>query len=205
MVVYDTIIISDLHLGSSISEARKCLETLKSLQFKRIILLGDMFTDLVFSRLKRDHWNVLSYLRKLSNAKTGIEVVWVYGNHDIGIVDVLSHFVGIEVFDKYAWKADNKRCIAMHGHQFDPAISKSQAISDFFSWWYLQIQKIPGLKLGFPRWLDSIAARLQNLSIVIEDRALKYAKMHGFDVIYHFNDKVKHLIYLSKLRDGTMD
>ena len=25
------------------------------------------------------------------------------------------------------------------------------------------------------------------------------------DVIYHFNDKVKHLIYLSKLRDGTMD
>jgi UDP-2,3-diacylglucosamine pyrophosphatase LpxH len=98
-------------------------------------------------------------------------------------VDVLSHFVGIEVVDKYIWKADNKRCIAMHGHQFDPAISRWQGLSDFFGWWYLQIQKIPGLKTGFPRWLDAITAHFQNLSSVIENRALKFAKLHEFDVI----------------------
>ena len=159
------------------------MTTLKALHFKRLILLGDVFADLNFSRLNKDHWNVLSYLRKISNVKTGIEVVWVYGNHDLGLVEVLSHLVGIEVVDKYTWNIDNKRCIALHGHQFDPAISKFQGISDFFSWWYLQLQKIPGLKKGFPRWIDDITSRFQNLSSVVEDRALKYAKLHGYDVI----------------------
>lgn len=180
---FDTIIISDLHLGSSISEAAKLLALLKSIRFKRLILLGDMFADLNFSRLKSDHWQVLSYLRKLSNVKTGVQVIWVFGNHDLGLVDVLSHLVGIEVVDKYVWMADNRKCIALHGHQFDPAISRWQGMSDFFSWWYLQIQKIPGFKKGFPRWLDWITSYFQNLSTVVEVKALKYAHLHGYDVI----------------------
>ena len=182
-MIYDTIIVSDLHLGSSTSEAQKFLDIIKNIKFKRLILLGDMFADLNFSRLKRNHWEVLSYLRQLSNVKTGIQVVWVYGNHDIGIVDVLSHLVGIDVFDKYIWNADNKKCIAMHGHQFDPAISKWQSLSNLFSWWYLQIQKIPGFKKGFPRWLDWITTKFQNLSSIVENKAIKYAKLHGYDVI----------------------
>jgi UDP-2,3-diacylglucosamine pyrophosphatase LpxH len=180
---YDTVIISDVHLGSNVSEAAALLKFLKRTKFKKLIILGDMFADLNFSRLNSDHWAVLSYLRKLSNAKTGIQVIWVYGNHDLGLVEVLSHLVGIEVFDKYVWMADNRRCIALHGHQFDPAISRWQGISDFLSWWYLQIQKIPGFKKGFPRWLDKITTHFQNLSSVLETKALKYAKLHGYDVI----------------------
>jgi UDP-2,3-diacylglucosamine pyrophosphatase LpxH len=180
---YDTVIISDVHLGSRVSNCELLLSLLKKIKFKRLIILGDMFADLNFSRLKSDHWNVLSYLRRLSNVKTGVEVVWVYGNHDIGLVEVLSHLVGIEVFDKYEWIADNKRCIALHGHQFDPAISKWQVISDFFSWWYLQLQKLPWLKKGFPRWVDYITTKFQNLSSTVENRAFKYAKLHSYDVI----------------------
>jgi UDP-2,3-diacylglucosamine pyrophosphatase LpxH len=181
--IIDTLIISDLHLGSSISEATKLLAFLKKTKFKRLILLGDMFADLNFSRLKSDHWEVLSYLRKLSNEKTGIEVIWVYGNHDLGIVEVLSHLVGINVFDKYVWNVDNKRCIAMHGHQFDPAISKHKNVSEIISWWYLQIQKIPGFKIFLPRWLDFVTAYFQNLSEVIEKKAIIYAKLHGYDIV----------------------
>ena len=180
---FDTVIISDVHLGSNVSEAAKLLKFLKRTRFKRLILLGDMFADLNFSRLKHNHWEVLSYLRKLSNSKTGIEIVWVFGNHDLGIVDVLSHLVGIEVVDKYVWMADNRRCIALHGHQFDPAISRWQGISDFFGWWYIQIQKVPGFKKGFPRWLDWVSTYVQNLSSIVETKALKYGKTYGYDVV----------------------
>ena len=180
---YDTIIISDLHLGSATCEAKQLLTFLKSIHFGRLILLGDIFADLNFSRLKKDHWAVLSYFRKLSNSKRNIEIVWILGNHDIDLSLVMSHLVGIEVLDKYEWMADNKRCIAMHGHQFDLAILNWPWIADLLGWWYLQLQKVPGFKRGFPRWLDVITSHFQNLSTKVEKRAITYARAHGYDVI----------------------
>ena len=183
LIVYDTIIISDVHLGSNLSQPGKLLQLLKRLQFKRLIILGDMFADLNFSRLKREHWAVLSYLRELSNPKREIEIVWVIGNHDLELQPVMSHLVGIEVLDKYEWKVDNKRCIAMHGHQFDPTIKDIQWLSNTISWVFLQIQKIPGFKKSWSRWLDTVTGHFQNLSRSIETKAHKFAALHGYDII----------------------
>src|SRR3974377_1383940 len=115
----NTMIVSDLHLGSEVSRARDALHLLKSYYFERLILLGDMFCDLNFRRLKRDHWKLLSFIRKLSNPKRGIEVVWVEGNHDRGLSVVMSHLVGIRVYQQYAWEYQGLRHLAIHGHQFD--------------------------------------------------------------------------------------
>jgi UDP-2,3-diacylglucosamine pyrophosphatase LpxH len=76
---YDTVILSDLHLGSEVSRAKAALQMLKATSFRRLILLGDIFCDLNFRRLKKEHWHFLSYIRKLSNPKRGVEVVWVEG------------------------------------------------------------------------------------------------------------------------------
>src|SRR5262252_3289178 len=100
----DTLILSDLHLGSEVSRARDALRLLKASHFRRLILLGDIFCDLNFRRLKKEHWQFLSYIRKLSNPKRKIEVVWVEGNHDAGLTDVMSHLVGVRVFQQYAWE-----------------------------------------------------------------------------------------------------
>ena len=94
---YDTVILSDLHLGSEVSRAQAALQMLKAVSFSRLILLGDIFCDLNFRRLKKEHWQFLGYIRKLSNPKRGITVVWVEGNHDLGLSDVMSHLVGIDV------------------------------------------------------------------------------------------------------------
>jgi len=83
--VCDTLILSDLHLGSEISRARDALRMLKQSSFRRLILLGDIFSDLNFGRLKKEHWQFLGYIRKLSNPKRQVEVVWVEGNHDRGL------------------------------------------------------------------------------------------------------------------------
>src|SRR2546430_9417476 len=116
---YDTVIISDLHLGSDVSRARAALSVLKGTYFRRLILLGDIFHDLNFRRLKKEHWQFLSYIRKLSNPKRNVEVVWVEGNHDLGLSDLMSHLVGIPVYQQYMWDYRGKSYLAIHGHQFD--------------------------------------------------------------------------------------
>src|SRR5215813_12291329 len=92
---FDTLIISDVHLGSEISRAQSALKLLKAGNFRRLILLGDIFSDLNFRRLKKEHWEFLSCIRKLSNPRRRIEVVWVEGNHDHGLSNLMSHLVGI--------------------------------------------------------------------------------------------------------------
>ena len=62
---FDTVIVSDLHLGSEISRAGEALDFLQSVRFKRLILLGDIFADLNFSRLTKEHWKFLGHIRKL--------------------------------------------------------------------------------------------------------------------------------------------
>src|SRR5215468_8398959 len=116
---FDTVIISDLHLGSEISRAADALEFLQSVFFRRLILLGDIFADLNFSRLTREHWKFLGFIRKLSNPRHNVEVVWVEGNHDHGLTEVMSHLVGVPVYQEYAWTYAGIRHVAIHGHQFD--------------------------------------------------------------------------------------
>ncbi len=101
--VYDTLILSDLHLGSEVSRAEEATRMLRENRFRRLILLGDIFSDLNFRRLTKAHWKFLGYIRKLSNPKRGIEVVWVEGNHDQGLVDVMSHLVGVKAYQEYSW------------------------------------------------------------------------------------------------------
>src|SRR5207253_1818721 len=78
--VYDTLILSDWHLGSDMSRADEARRMLRRHRFRRLILLGDIFSDLNFGRLTKQHWKFLSYIRKLSNPKRQVEVVWVEGN-----------------------------------------------------------------------------------------------------------------------------
>jgi UDP-2,3-diacylglucosamine pyrophosphatase LpxH len=47
---FDTLILSDLHLGSEVSRAAETLLLLQSVKFRRLILLGDIFADLNFRR-----------------------------------------------------------------------------------------------------------------------------------------------------------
>src|SRR5207302_7388551 len=99
--VCDTLILSDLHLGSEISRARDAMHMLKQSSFRRLILLGDIFSDLNFGGLKKELWQFLGYIRKLSNPKRQVEVVWVVGNQDRGLSEVMSYLVGVNVYQEY--------------------------------------------------------------------------------------------------------
>jgi len=180
----DTIIISDLHLGSDLSRAEDAVRMLKRYSFRRLILLGDIFCDLNFARLKKEHWRFLSYIRKLSNPKRGVEVVWVEGNHDRGLTHVMSHLVGVRVYQQYSWEDGVHKCLAIHGHQFDRFVVNNEFISKFGAWIYLLLQKLDSGGKHFSRFLDQLNSAWLRLTPKVASGALAYAKLHGADIVF---------------------
>jgi UDP-2,3-diacylglucosamine pyrophosphatase LpxH len=174
---FDVLVLSDLHLGSGLSMAREALELLQSLRFRRLILLGDIFCDLNFRRLTKKHWQFLSYIRKLSNPKRNIEVVWVEGNHDRGLTDVMSHLVGIPVYREYTWESDGVRNIAIHGHQFDSFIIKNYLpLQGIASSLFLFIQQLSSKGKLLASLLDRLNTSWQRLTPKVADGAIAYAE-----------------------------
>lgn len=182
--IADTIIISDLHLGSDVSRAGDALELLQSLRFKRLILLGDIFADLNFRRLTKEHWKFLGFIRKLSNPKHQIEVVWVEGNHDHGLVELMSHLVGVSVYQEYRWEFDGLSHVAIHGHQFDSFSINNHRLSRIGQFIYLQLQKIDFRNKRFARYLDRLNTRWLRLSAQVARGALSHAKQGKAERIF---------------------
>ena len=177
MIFADTIIVSDLHLGSEVSRAPAALKMLKSASFNRLILLGDIFSDLNFRRLKKEHWQFLGYIRKLSNPKREVEVVWVEGNHDVGLTEVMSHLVGVRVYQEYAWEFCGMRHVAIHGHQFDRFVSRNSVLSSVLSAIHLGLQKMSFGKKRFMGFLERFDTAWLRLSEKVARGAIAHAKV----------------------------
>jgi UDP-2,3-diacylglucosamine pyrophosphatase LpxH len=177
--IYDTLILSDLHLGADMSRAREALRVLQENQYRRLILLGDIFADLNFGRLKKEHWKFLGFIRKLSNPKRKVEVVWVEGNHDHGLAEIMSHLVGVRVYQEYQWEYQGLRHIAVHGHQFDGFVVSNVRVSYLIgTLLYLQLQKWDSKNKTLTRFLDRLGTRWQRLSEKVADGALAHARHH---------------------------
>jgi len=180
----DTIILSDLHLGSEVSRARDALRLLESYYFERLILLGDIFCDLNFGRLKKDHWRLLSFIRKLSNPKRAIEVVWVEGNHDHGLSLVMSHLVGIKVYQQYAWEYRGVRHLAVHGHQFDHFLSDNALLGSLASAGFLLLQKLDFSGHRLSKLFDRLDTRWRRHSPRVAAGALALARAQNAQRVF---------------------
>jgi UDP-2,3-diacylglucosamine pyrophosphatase LpxH len=182
--VYNTLILSDLHLGAEMSHAREATRVLKGSQFQRLILLGDIFADLNFARLTKEHWKFLGLIRKLSNPKRKIEVVWVEGNHDHGLTDIMSHLVGVRVYQHYEWNYRGLRHVAIHGHQFDGFQVSRVRLSRWGTSLYLMLQKLDFKSKPITRMIDRLNTRWLRMSPKVSEGALDYARHHGADRIF---------------------
>jgi len=175
---YNTLILSDLHLGAETSRAREATRMLKQKRFQRLILLGDIFADLNFARLTKEHWKFLGYIRKLSNPKRKVEVVWVEGNHDHGLINIMSHLVGVRVYRQYKWDYSGLRHIAIHGHQFDGFQVNNVRLSKLGTSLYLQLQKLDLKGKPIVRLIDRLNTRWLRMSSKVADGALRHAREH---------------------------
>jgi UDP-2,3-diacylglucosamine pyrophosphatase LpxH len=182
--VHNTLILSDLHLGAEMSHAREATHVLKESRFQRLILLGDIFADLNFARLTKEHWKFLGYIRKLSNPKRNTEVVWVEGNHDHGLTDIMSHLVGVRVYQHYTWQCGGLRHLAIHGHQFDGFQVNNLQLSRLGTSLYLKLQKLDFKHKPIARLIDRLNTRWLRMSAKVTAGALQFARQHNAHRIF---------------------
>jgi len=180
----DTLIVSDIHLGSRVSRAKEALTTLKKYSFNRLILLGDIFDDLNFERLNEDHWAFISHVRGLSESDNKIEVVWVIGNHDELLMKVMSHLMNMEAHRFYEWEYLGKKYLAIHGHQFDRFLSENIILSAIASSLYFFIQRIDTKKQRISRFIKRMSKSWLRLSEKIAKSASLFATFRKAQYVF---------------------
>jgi UDP-2,3-diacylglucosamine pyrophosphatase LpxH len=179
----DAVILSDLHLGSDNCQAKRIVRLLerithRELRTERLILNGDVFDSIDFRRLSKNHWKVLSLIRKLSDH---LEIIWLCGNHD-GSAEIVSHLLGVQVMDDYVLESGTEKILILHGHIFDRFIDKHR----FLTW-------LADCGYAFLQWIDSthtlakVAKRGSKTFLrcarKIEDGAVELARKKGCSAV----------------------
>jgi UDP-2,3-diacylglucosamine pyrophosphatase LpxH len=175
---YDCIVISDLHLGSDVCQAKLLEEFLNWAveHCDQLVINGDVFDDLNFKRLTKRHFACLKIIRRNSD-RTDFRLVWVRGNHD-GPIDIISHIVGVEILDEYVYDNHRIRLLILHGDQFDTFTTAYPLFTEIACGLFYYIQKWMPHRAA--RWIRRISKRWQRNSQLIERRATEYARAHGF-------------------------
>jgi hypothetical protein len=173
----NTIIISDLHLGTPVSQRDKILKVL-SYDFDRLIINGDLFDNHSFSRYKKNDWKILEKIRKLSKHK---EVIFVEGNHD-GCSEFIAGITGMQMVPNYQFYIDDIKFYCEHGHQYDKWTQEKPLLTEFFTGIYYYIQLLQKNQ-KISRKLKSMSKSWIRAKDIIADG---FIKKHGkkFDFIF---------------------
>lgn len=179
----DAIVISDIHLGSSVCRARPLSDLLKSiesgdLQTRRLIINGDLFDDWDFRKLKKSHWKVLSHIRKISGRS---EVVWIRGNHD-GPAEVISHLIGVDFLEEYSLESGGVRILFLHGDRFDNFIARRPVLTKLADNIYRMVQRLDR-SFYLAKLVKRGSKTFLRCSEKIRDRARQYAGQKGYDAV----------------------
>ena len=178
---YDCIVISDLHLGSDVCQAKLLEEFLSgpSSIAIELVINGDVFDDLNFKRLTKRHFACLKIIRRNSD-RDDFRLVWVRGNHD-GPIDIISHIVGVEILDEYVYDNHRIQLLILHGDQFDTFTTGYPWLTEIACGIFYFIQKWMPHRAA--RWIRRISKRWQRNSQFIERRAVEYARGRGFHFV----------------------
>ena len=177
----NTLIISDLHLGSLVSQPRKALELLKSYSFEKLILLGDVFDSLDFRDLDENCWDLLNYIGKISQTK---KVRWVEGNHDTGLSQMFKALLGAKVYQEYHWNYKKEKYLAIHGHQFDRFLINNTFLSYLATKFYDFIQKIDFDDKRISYYIKTRSKGWLRLSEKVARGAMAFGKKKGAKYVF---------------------
>ena len=121
---YRTIVLSDIHLGTSHSKVAEVSHFLSTVNCDRLILNGDIIDGwhLQKSGVKRwnaEHTRFFKVIMKMME-KCGTEIIYVRGNHD-DFLDNLAplHFSNIRIVKDYTLESAGRRYFVTHGDVFD--------------------------------------------------------------------------------------
>jgi len=171
---YDCLVISDLHLGSVVCQAKLLEEFLEwaARNTRELVINGDIFDDLNFKRLSKRHFACLKVIRRNSD-RDDFRLTWVRGNHD-GPADIIGHIVGVEILDEYVFTNDAIKLLILHGDQFDYFLTDYRLITDVGCGIFYYIQKWAPHRAA--RAIRRVSKKWQRNSQLVQHRAIEHAR-----------------------------
>lgn len=172
----DAVVLSDLHLGAESCHVRALQEFLDTLpETNKLILNGDVLENTEY-RLTKQHWRVLSRLRRFSDQ---LELIWVRGNHDSDAESV-AHLIGATFVPEYVFESGGRRMLCVHGDAWDRFLTDHPWLTIMADWVYLNMQRMS-------RRLAIRAKRRSKTVLQVHERvrmeAMDYGKTKKADVV----------------------
>ena len=192
---YQTIWISDTHLGTPGCKAEFLLDFLKNHESKNLYLVGDIIDG--WQLTKKWYWNQLhnDVIQKvLRKSRKGTRVVYIVGNHDEGLRKFPGISLGnIQVVNEVEHTLrDGRRFLILHGDLFDGIIRNVKWVAHLGDFLYVRMIAINNTlnrvrrKLGLPYWslsqyLKQRVNKATNFVTAFENAIANEAKRRGFD------------------------
>jgi len=205
---FRTLFISDVHLGTKGCQADRLLDFLRHHDADTIYLVG----DIVDGWQLRSSWywpqahnDVVQKL--LRQARKGVRIVYVPGNHDEFLRDYYGvHFGGVEVVEHAVHTgADGRRYLVIHGDHFDLVVTQARWLAQLGSRAYdvaIAVNRLFNAlrrRFGFPYWSLSQWAKLKVKNAVnyigeFERTLADEARRHAVDGVIcgHIHHAVIH-------------
>ena len=145
---YKTIVISDIHLGSSESKAKELVRFLKKHSCEKLILNGDIIDGWQLRRSgkwKKKHTRFFRVVLKMIE-KQNTEVIYTRGNHDDFLDNVIPFNIGkLSIVKDYVYESNGRKFWVIHGDIFD-------SITTNLKW----IAKLGNIGYTFLLWLNKV-------------------------------------------------
>lgn len=121
--LYKTIVISDLHLGSSGAKAKEVTNFLKENSCQRLIMNGDIIDGWQLKKYGSWQKKHTAFFRTILKAmeKYDTKVIYLRGNHDDFLDQIIPFYVGknFQIRRDYILKSGDKQFYVTHGDIFD--------------------------------------------------------------------------------------
>jgi len=194
---YKSVFISDVHLGTKMSQPTALLEFIKTFECEQLYLVGDIIDGWAMHKSfywPQAHNDVIQKLMRL--ARKGTTVTYLPGNHDEFLRSFGDHeFGNIILVDTCIHTGINgKQYMVMHGDQFDVVVKNMKWLAHVGSWAYdaliavnVVVSRIRKM-LGMPLWSLSAWAKYKVKQAVnfigdYEENLSAYAHSKGVDGI----------------------
>jgi UDP-2,3-diacylglucosamine pyrophosphatase LpxH len=196
-MIYKSIFISDVHLGTKHSRTNELINFLRVSECENLFIVGDLIDG--WALKNKWYWddNCNLLIQKiLRKSRKGCNVIYLPGNHDEFLRDFDFQdisFGGIKIVPDYEYECVNgKRYLIIHGDKFDGMLNSISFISKFGSWMYAFILDI---NLHFNKLRRRFGFTYYSLSHKIKTnikRALAYASKYENAIILEVTSRNMH-------------
>lgn len=183
---FDTVILSDLHLGARNARTGQILEFLDWVKADRLILAGDVFDTPTLRRLNEGCLRVIDVLGEFSRKH---ELVWLRGNHDP--VEARVPQWNAITREEMIVEVGGRPYYVCHGHTWDRAMELPAWIINGADAIYHLAQRIdPSHRLA--RRLKRSCKLFCRSVRMIQDRAVAVARQQGLCGVILGHSHVAH-------------